>query len=156
MQIRFVYHHIFWTLVIIYLKVLVFSFLVFSILSLLLLAVFPDLEILTFCSVNYICISVYYIFILDISEILDNIYVWVFSVNGKRVLLSTLVKYMLCSHFTQNRIFLYFLEAILFVGSCPTRHWIAFLMLYRLVFNIRSHFKELTLAWSAYYMCLFS
>ena len=39
----------------------------------------------------------------------------------------------------------------LIVESCPTPHWIAFLMLYRLVYNIRSHFNELILAWSAYF-----
>ena len=33
----------------------------------------------------------------------------------------------------------------LVVESCPTSHWIAFLMLYRLVYNIRSHFNELIL-----------
>ena len=41
-----------------YLRVLVFSFLVLaflSILSLLFLAIFPDLEMLKFWSVNYIC-----------------------------------------------------------------------------------------------------
>ena len=44
------------------------------------------------------------------SEVLDNIYIWVFSINSEIVLLLALVKYMLCSHFTQNCI-LYFLEA---------------------------------------------
>ena len=112
------------------------------------------------------------------SKILDNIYIWVFLVNIESVLLLALVKYMLCSHFTQNCILLYFLEAInpyfvtkivknllifvylfcpksgaiyflktlvtqewLVVESCPTPSWIAFLMLYRLVYNIRSHFN---------------
>ena len=121
------------------------------------------------------------------SEILDNIYIWVFLVNIESVLLLALVKYMLCSHFTQNCIFLYFLEAKnpcfmtkncskssyicvfilskkqhnwlyksfitqewLVVESCPTHRWIPFLMLYRLVYNIRSHFNELILAWSAF------
>ena len=55
--------------------------------------------------------SVNYTFILDISKILDNIYIWVFLVNSESVLLLALVKYMLCSHFTQNCILLYFLEA---------------------------------------------
>ena len=49
--------------------------------------------------------SVNYTFILDMSEILDNIYIWVFLVNIESVLLLALVKYMLCSHFTQNCIF---------------------------------------------------
>ena len=47
---------------------------------------------------------------MDMSEILDNIYISVFSMNSESVLLLALVKYMLCSHFTQNCI-LYFLEA---------------------------------------------
>ena len=109
------------------------------------------------------------------SEILDNIYIWVFLVNIESVLLLALVKYMLCSHFTQNCILLYFLEAKnpyfvtkncwksfyicvfilskngaidftktfitqerLVVECCPTPRWIAFFMLYRLVYNIRS------------------
>ena len=45
------------------------------------------------------------------SEILDNISIWVFLANIESVLLLALVKYMLCSHFTQNCILLYFLEA---------------------------------------------
>ena len=117
---------------------------------------------------------------------MDNIYIWVFLVNIESVLLLALVKYMLCSHFTQNCTLLYFLEAKnpilrrnivenllifvylfcpkngavdftktfitqewLVVESCPTSRWITFLMLYRLVYNIRSHFNELILAWSA-------
>ena len=45
----------------------------------------------------------------------------------------------------------------LVVESCPTPRWIAFLMLYRLVHNIRSHFNELTLTWSDYHnvVCTF-
>ena len=121
------------------------------------------------------------------SEILDNIYIWVLLVNIGSVLILALVKYISCSHFTQKCILLYFLEAKililwrkifenllifvylfcpknraidftktfinqewLVVESCPTPCWIAFLMLYRLVFNIRSHFNELILTWSAY------
>ena len=128
--------------------------------------------------------SVNYTFILDISKILDNIYIWVFLVNSESVLLLALVKYMLCSYFTQHCIFFYFLEAknscfmtknvLIFMylfcqkinaidfiktfitqewfveESCPIPCWIAFLMLHRLVYNIRSHFNELILAWSAY------
>ena len=44
-------------------------------------------------------------------EILDNVYIWVFLVNSESVLLLAFVKYMLYSHFTQNCIFLYFLDA---------------------------------------------
>ena len=36
------------------------------------------------------------------SEILGNIYIWVFSINSEIGLLLALVKYMLCSHFTQK------------------------------------------------------
>ena len=125
---------------------------------------------------------------MDISKVLDNIYIWVFLVNIESVLFLALVKYMLCSYFTQNCILFYFLEAKnrdfvtkncwkssyicvfvlspkngaidftktfitqerLVVENCPTPRWIAFLMLYRLVYNIRCHFNELSLAWSAY------
>ena len=45
------------------------------------------------------------------SEILDNIYIWVFLVNIESLLLLALVKYMLCSHFSQNCVLLYILEA---------------------------------------------
>ena len=55
--------------------------------------------------------SVDYTFILDMSEILDNIYIWVSLVNIESVLLWALVKYIFCSHFTKNCILLYFLEA---------------------------------------------
>ena len=44
------------------------------------------------------------------SEILDNNYIWVFSVNIESVLLLALVKNLLCSHLTLNCILLYFLE----------------------------------------------
>ena len=38
----------------------------------------------------------------------------------------------------------------LIVESCSIPRWIRFSMLYRLVYNICSHFIELILAWSAY------
>ena len=44
------------------------------------------------------------------SEIVDNIYIWVFLINIESVLLLALVQFMLCSHFTQNCILLYFFE----------------------------------------------
>ena len=49
--------------------------------------------------------SINYTFILDMSEILDNIYICEFPINSESVLLLALVKYTLCSHFTQNCIF---------------------------------------------------
>ena len=122
------------------------------------------------------------------SEILGNIYIWVILVNIESVLYLAFVKYMLYSHYTENCIFLYFLDAKnpcfvmknypkscyicvfilsksstidskrasitqerLVVESCPTPRWIAFLILYGLVYNLRSYFNELILAWSAYF-----
>ena len=83
-----------------------------SIVSHFFVAVFPDLKTLQFWSVNYICRYVNYTFILNMSKILDNIYIWVFLVKSKSVLLLAFVKCMLYSHFTQNsKPFLYFLEA---------------------------------------------
>ena len=41
------------------------------------------------------------------SEILDNIHIWVLLVNSECVLLLAVVKYTLCSHFTQNCIFFF-------------------------------------------------
>ena len=38
----------------------------------------------------------------------------------------------------------------LVVESCPTPRWIAFLMLYRLVYNVASHFNELISPWNAH------
>ena len=49
------------------------------------------------------------------SEILDNIYIWVFSINSESVLLLALVKYVLCSHFTQNCVFCAFWRLKIFV-----------------------------------------
>ena len=60
-----------------------------------------------------------------------------------------------CIHFAQKNSTIDFTKTFitkewLVVESCPTPCWIALLMLYRLVYNIRSHFNELILAWSAY------
>ena len=55
--------------------------------------------------------SVNYAFILGMSKVLRNIYIWVFLVSTECVLFLAFVKYMLYSHFTENCIFLYFLEA---------------------------------------------
>ena len=67
---------------------LVFSFLAFlSILSLFLLVFSPDLEMLHFWSVHYICQVCKLYFYLEMSEILDNIYISVFLVNSESVLL---------------------------------------------------------------------
>ena len=49
------------------------------------------------------------------SEILDNICIWAFSINSESVLLLALVKYMLCSRFTQNCIFYTFWRLIILV-----------------------------------------
>ena len=42
----------------------------------------------------------------------------------------------------------------LVVETCPIPRWIAFLMIYRLVYNRRSHFNELILAWSVYWQLI--
>ena len=66
------------------------------------------------------------------SEILDNIYIWVFLLNSKSVLLLAFVKYMLCSHFTQNCVFLYFLDAkspCFMMKSCSKSSYICVLIL---------------------------
>ena len=126
----------------------------------------------------------------SVNYTLDNIYIWVFSINSESVLLLALVKYMLCSHFTQNCIFCTFwrlkilvlwrkiIENLLIfvylfcpkngaidftktlipqkwlvIESCPTPRWIAFSMLYPLVYNTSSRFNELILVWSAYAYC---
>ena len=47
---------------------------------------------------------------MDITKILDNIYIWVFLVSSESVLLLASVEYILYSHYTENCIFLYFLE----------------------------------------------
>ena len=39
---------------------------------------------------------------------------------------------------------------LLVVGNCATPPWIVFLMLYRMVYKIPSHWNALILAWSAY------
>ena len=65
-----------------------------SILSLFFLAIFPDLEMLQFWSVNYICQIRKLYFYLDMSKILSNIYIWVFLVNSESDLLLAFVKYV--------------------------------------------------------------
>ena len=44
-------------------------------------------------------------------EILENIYIWVFSVNSESSLFLAFGKYMLYSHFPQKCIFMFYLEA---------------------------------------------
>ena len=112
------------------------------------------------------------------SEILDNIYIWVFLVNTESVLRLALVRTVFCCTFWRVKILILWPKIIenllifvhlscpknssinftkafisqewLVVESCPTLRWIVFLMLYRLVYNIRSHFNELILPWSTY------
>ena len=155
---------------------LVFSLLVFSVFKYLQFIFSSNFS----CSgnVKVLVCRLYMPGLLDMLEILDNIYIWVFSIISESVLLLALVKYILCSHFTQNcmfctfwrlkilvlwrkivenlLIFVYLFcpknDAIdftktfktqewLVVESCPTPRWITFLMLYQLVYNIRSHFN---------------
>ena len=39
----------------------------------------------------------------------------------------------------------------LVLESCPIPRWIAFLVLCQLVYNLRSHFNKIILAWSAFF-----
>ena len=45
------------------------------------------------------------LFILDMSEFLENIYIWVFLVNSESALLLAFVEYMFYSHCAENCIF---------------------------------------------------
>ena len=78
---------------------------------LLFLAIFLDLEMLKFWPVKYISqVCQLYFFFGNVLNFGQCLYLSVFSKQWKFLLLA-LVKYMLYSHFTQNCIFLYFLEA---------------------------------------------
>ena len=165
-------------------KFSVFSFLSFSFLKnlksnhhLLFAAIFPDLKMLQFWFVYYIRQFCKLFYFLDMSEILDNIYIWVLLLNSKSILLLSFVKYTLYSHCTQNCIFYIFggqnlllcdknlqylliiahsfspkssrnfyrkisiTQELLVIESFPTPYSIPFLIHYRLVYNIRSHFN---------------
>ena len=89
-----------------------FIFLVFSVYKnlnsnhhLLYLTILPDLEVMQSSSVSYICQVCKLYFILDMSKILDDIYIWVSFVNSESVLILAFVKYNLHSHCTRNYIF---------------------------------------------------
>ena len=133
--------------------------------------------------------SVNYTFILDMSKILDNIFVWVFSVNSESILLLAAVKYKFIVIVLKTT-FLYFLEAknpCFVTKNCWKSSYICLSILSQnrainfsknlqnsgmvgrrklpdpllncmmvrwpfilwLLYNIRSHFNELILAWSA-------
>ena len=78
---------------------------------LLFLAIFLDLEMLKFWPVKYISqVCQLYFFFGNVLNFGQCLYLSVFSKQWKFLLLA-LVKYMLYSRFTQNCIFLYFLEA---------------------------------------------
>ena len=79
--------------------------------QLLFLAIFLDLEMLKFWPVKYISqVCQLYFFFGNVLNFGQCLYLSVFSKQWKFLLLA-LVKYMLYSRFTQNCIFLYFLEA---------------------------------------------
>ena len=59
--------------------------------------------------------SINYTLILDMSEILDSIYIWVLLENSGSVLLIAFVKYMLYSHCTEKLIKIFLYLCILFV-----------------------------------------
>ena len=72
---------------------------------LLFLAIFPDVEMLRFQSVNYICqvckLYFYFGYVGNLGQ-----YLWLsILVNSESVVLLAFVKYMLCSHCTQSCIF---------------------------------------------------
>ena len=72
-------------------------------------------------------------------EILDKIYIWVFSVNSESVLLLPLVKYMLCRHFTQNYFLYYDAKNPCFVTkNC----WKTYICLFILSKNRRNRFHK--------------
>ena len=60
---------------------------------------------LKFWSVNYTCQVCKLQFYLGHVRNFGQVYIWVFSINSECVLLLALVKYMLCSRFSQNCIF---------------------------------------------------
>ena len=133
---------------------------------------------LKFWSVNYICqVCKLYFYFGHVRNFGQYLYLSVFNKQWKCLLLA-LVKYMLCSHFTQNCIFgtfwrlkilvlwekivenliiflylfslkngaidfttTFIIQEWLVLESCLTPRWIAFLMLYWLVYNIRSNFN---------------
>ena len=88
-------------------------------------------------------------------KILDNIYIWLFLENSESVSLLPLVKYTFVYLFYPKNSTIdsrktSLIQERLVVGSCRIPDWIAFVMLYRLVYNVRSHFNELNMAWNAY------
>ena len=88
-----------------------------SILSLLFLVIFPVLEMLKFWSVNYISqICKLYFYIDHVRNFGQYLYLSVFNERWKCPILA-LVKYMLCSRFTQNSIFCTFWRLKLLVLS---------------------------------------
>ena len=97
---------------------LVLSVLVFSVYKnlksnhhLLFLAVFPNLEMLQFSSVNYICqVSKLLFYFGQVRHFGQYLYFRVFSKQWKYPTFS-FVKYMLFSHCSENCIFMYFLKA---------------------------------------------
>ena len=165
---------------------LVFSFLVFSVFKYLKSSFssnFPDLEMLQFWSVNYLCqaCKLYfhfghvqnfgqYVFLVNSESVLRLVLlnIYCIAILPKTVVFCTFWRLkilVLWRKIVQNiLIFVYlfcpknsatdFTKTIitqewLVVESCPVPRRIVLLMFYQLVYNIRSHFNELILAWSA-------
>ena len=79
-----------------------------SILSLIFVGIFPDLEMLQFWFVNYVCqVFKLYFYFGHVRNLGRSLYLSVL-VNSESVLLFAFAKYMMYSHCTKNCIFLYF------------------------------------------------
>ena len=75
-----------------------------------------------------------------------NLYLWWKTVENVLIFVYLLCRKNGSIDFTTT----FITQEWLVVESCPTPRWIAVLMLYWLMYNIRSYFNELILAWSAY------
>ena len=87
------------------------------------------------------------------SEILDNIYVWLFLENGESVSLLALVKYTFVNLFypknsTIDSRLLIFDSGTVGCGKLPDPSLNC--ICNQVVYNIRSHFNELIMAWNAH------
>ena len=111
-QIRSVYHTIFWTQSMFYLKVFNIMLLVFSIYKLKSnhhLAIFPDLEMMQFWSVNLYVPCVNILLSFYISRSLGNIYMSVLVISESVLLLAFVIYMLQLLH--SKLYFVYFIEA---------------------------------------------
>ena len=103
---------------------------------------------------------------MDMSKILGNIYDRSIAIVFGTVLFNSfwrLWKFIFWQNMFQNLIFMFsfypkssrtgsrktcITQELLVMESCPTPHWVAFLIFCRLVYDISSHLHDLILAWS--------